>query len=263
LKKEIYQLTYELEEKYWWYVARRKIILDQLQSLLNNIKGRTPSLLDIGCGTGKNLTAFLKFSEAYGIDSSMEAIQFCLKRGLTNIALQDLSKDHLRENPFGKKFDFITMLDVVEHIDDDVQCLSTISKWLTEEGLLFLTVPAYQWLWSGEDYISYHVRRYSRKHLAEIVRKAGFVIEKISYFNTFLFPAQALVILFNRVFSAKSKTQSNLQEMPEFINSILQKIMSAESPLLKQMDFPLGGSILCICRKIEEKTMIEKELTRE
>ena len=248
MKKEIYRLTYELEEKYWWYVARRKIILDQLQPLLNNIKGRAPSLLDIGCGTGKNLTSFLKFSEAYGIDSSIEAIQFCLKRGLTNIALQDLSKDQLRENLFGKKFDFITMLDVVEHIDDDVQCLSTISNWLTEGGLLFLTVPAYQWLWSGEDYVSHHVRRYSRKRLEETVQKAGFVIEKISYFNTFLFTAQALVILIKRVFSSKSKTQTNLHEMPEFINSILQKIMSAESPLLKKMDLPFGGSILCICR---------------
>ena len=253
MKKEIYLLTYESEEKYWWYVARRKIILDQLQSLINNTKGRTPSLLDIGCGTGKNLSSFLKFSEAYGVDSSMEAIQFCLKRGLTNIALQDLSKDQLSENPFGKKFDFITMLDVIEHIEDDVQYLSTISNWLTEGGLLFLTVPAYQWLWSGEDYVSHHVRRYSRKLLQETVQKAGFVIEKISYFNTFLFPAQVLVILIKRLFSSKSKMQTNLHEMPEFINSILHKILSAESPLLKQMDLPFGGSILCICRKIEEK----------
>ena len=256
MKKEIYLLTYELEEINWWYVARRKIILDQLQSLINNFKGRIPSLLDIGCGTGKNLTSFLKFSEAYGIDSSMEAIQFCLKRGLTNIALRDLSKDQLSENPFGKKFDFITMLDVIEHIEEDVQYLSTISNWLTDGGLLFLTAPAYQWLWSGEDYVSHHVRRYSQKRLQEIVQKAGFVIEKISFFNTFLFPAQALGILIKRVFSSKSKTQTNLQEMPEFINSILQKIMSAESPLLKQMDLPFGGSILCICRRIEENKAI-------
>jgi SAM-dependent methyltransferase len=250
LKKEIYQLTYELEENYWWYVARRRIILDQLQSLLNPRKGRKPLLLDIGCGTGKNLTSFLEFSDAYGMDSSKEAIRFCLKRGLKNIALQDLSRDHLKTNPFGKKFDLITMLDVIEHIEDDIQYLSTISNWLTDGGILFLTVPAYQWLWSGEDYVYYHVRRYSRKRLEEIVQKAGYRIEKISYFNTFLFPAQALVLLIKRLFSPGSKTQTNLHEMPELINASLQIIMSAESPLLKRMDFPFGGSLLCIGRRL-------------
>ena len=174
-----------------------------------------------------------------------------MKRGLTNIALLDLSRDQLKKNPFGKKFDFITMLDVIEHIKDDVQYLFMISNWLTDGGILFLTVPAYQWLWSGEDYVSQHVRRYSRKRLEETVLKAGFVIDKISYFNTFLFPTQALVILIKRLFSSKSKTQTNLQEIPEFINSTLQNIMSAESPLLNQMDLPFGGSILCVCRKRE------------
>jgi 2-polyprenyl-3-methyl-5-hydroxy-6-metoxy-1,4-benzoquinol methylase len=249
LKKEIYQLTYKLEENYWWYLSRRKIILDQLQILLSNFKGRKPLLLDIGCGTGKNLTSFLGFTDAYGMDTSEEAIQFCLRRGLTHLALQDLSKDQSRENQFGKIFDFIMMLDVLEHIEEDIRCLSTISNWLTEGGYLFLTVPAYQWLWSGEDYVSHHIRRYTRKQLEGIVQKAGFVIEKISYFNTFLFPAQALVILINRVFSSKSKTQTNLHKMPEFINSILQIITSAESHLLKKVDLPFGGSILCICRK--------------
>ncbi len=254
MKKEIYQITYELEENYWWYVARRKIILDQLQLLISsNFKGRKPILLDIGCGTGRNLASFSKYTEAYGMDNSEEAIKFCKKRGLPHLILQDLSKNQVSENPFGKNFDLITMLDVLEHIEDDIQCLSAVSNWLTDRGFLFITVPAYSWLWSGEDYVSHHVRRYSRKRLEEIVQKAGFVIEKISFFNTLLLPMQSLVILINRVFSSKSKTQTNLQEMPEFINSILQIIMSAESPLLKKMNLPFGGSILCICRKRGEK----------
>lgn len=253
MKKEIYQLTYDLEENYWWYVARRKIIFDQLHSLTLDVENK-PSLLDVGCGTGKNLVCLSDFFEAYGIDSSTEALKFCRQRGLTKLKLLDPFNEKLKKNPFDRQFDYITMLDVLEHIEDDIHYLASISDWLTKDGKLFITVPAYQWLWSGEDYVSNHVRRYSKKQLEETIRKSGFIIEKISYFNFYLFPMQVLILLLKRIISPRSLKQTNLHEMPKFINSLLQNVMSAESPFLLKFGFPFGGSIFCICQKDEKAT---------
>ena len=92
--------------------------------------------MDIGCGTGKNLVCFSEFAEAFGIDTSEEAIKFCKMRGLKNLLLQNSSEEISRENIFGKSFDLITMLDVLEHIEKDLQYLKTISNWLSDEGYL-------------------------------------------------------------------------------------------------------------------------------
>lgn len=250
MKKEIYQLTYDLEENYWWYASRRKIIIDQLQSLNKRQKdGNKQSLLDFGCGTGINLVHFSQTFDAFGADFSIDAIRFCKQRGLKNVRLLRLSNNHNETNPFNKDFDFITLLDVLEHIKNEKKYLSILSNWLKESGILFLTVPAYQWLWSGEDNVSLHIRRYTKKQLTEVIEESGFKIVKISYFNTLLFPFQAITILLKRLFSPTSQNKTNLNEMPNSINRILEKIMSFESNLLMKYNLPFGGSILCICRK--------------
>jgi SAM-dependent methyltransferase len=249
MKKEIYPLTFELEETYWWYLGRRRIILDQVRSLFSKIRSGRPVMLDIGCGTGINLVEFTKMAEAYGLDASEDALRFCRQRGLSRLALQRIPSRSPNPNPFHKKYDLITMLDVLEHIPQDGQYLREISTWLTGNGCILLTVPAYPWLWSGEDHVSRHVRRYTSQALTRTVEQAGLVVEKISYFNTILFPGQALAILINNLFFPRSRTRTNLQKMPEGLNALLAGILSAESVLLKRTNLPFGGSILCICRK--------------
>lgn len=254
MKKEVYPITFRLEENYWWYVARRKIIIDQLNDQHFNLteKREKPKLLDFGCGTGINLVHFSKYFEAYGMDSSVDAIGFCLKRGLKNVRLFNFEKIN-EDNPFQIQFDVITLLDVLEHLDDEAKYLSLFSHWLKESGILLITVPAFQWVWSGEDYVSNHFRRYTKKKLLDTLNQSGFTIIKTSYFNFLLFPLQIMIIFFNRIFSPSSQTKTNLKEMPEWINAILEKIMYFESAILQRHQFPFGGSILCICQKNKQE----------
>jgi 2-polyprenyl-3-methyl-5-hydroxy-6-metoxy-1,4-benzoquinol methylase len=248
LKKEIYQLTFEQEEKFWWYQARRRIILDQLDPLLKEFAGR-PDLLDVGCGTGINLVSFSEKTNAFGIDASREALLFCKKRGLKKIALMDPSISKSKKNPFDRTFQIITLLDVLEHIELDEQYLASITNWMTEDGFIMLTVPAYQWLWSGEDAVSFHARRYSAQRLISVVERSGLNIQKLSFFNTILFPMQAAAIFLKKTFFPKSMNQTNVQPLPDWLNSCLERIMSFETWLLRRFNLPFGGSILCICRK--------------
>lgn len=248
MKEEIYQLTYEQEEKYWWYLARRRIILTQLKIILSGFP-KLARLLDVGCGTGINLLEFSKISDAYGLDASNEAIRFCKKRDLKNLALFDLTLPKNEVNPFRKPFQIITMLDMLEHIRADQEFVIKVARWLDKDGYLVITVPAYQWLWGGEDVVSYHVRRYSIPQIRGIIENAGLTVEKISYFNTLLFPFQVLVILLKKVFIPSSRDETNVEQIPDWLNSTLAGIFSLESGILKHVNLPYGGSILCICRK--------------
>ena len=74
------------------------------------------------------------------------------------------------------------LFDVLEHIEDDHTVLRRLAAFVQPGGRLYLTVPAYSWLWSGEDELGGHHRRYSRGALVRVVRGAGFGVEFASYF---------------------------------------------------------------------------------
>jgi 2-polyprenyl-3-methyl-5-hydroxy-6-metoxy-1,4-benzoquinol methylase len=245
VKEEIYPLTFELEQSYWWYAARRRIVMSQIQALLKRRHSEEHlRLLDYGCGTGLNLVHLAQFGEAYGVDVSATAIAFCRKRGLANVVPMDASLSPDADSPFGQLFDVVTMLDVLEHIPDDELALKIVSRWLQPGGVVVVTVPAFEFLWSGEDYVSQHARRYSRRSLRQVLRQAGYAALKLTYFNAFLFPAQVAVILWNRVFHPRSMYVTNLTPLPRSLNSLLTAIMSCESPWLRQFNLPIGGSLL-------------------
>src|SRR5262249_13575002 len=145
-----------------------------------------PRILDYGCGTGLNLCWLSTLGTVYGLDTSERGVAFCTQRGLSQVAHWNGSLSN--GPPCGQPFDLITMLDVLEHIDDDVAILKQLGTWLKPEGILLVTVPAYEFLWSGEDYVSDHKRRYTKRRIAHVFRQTGYEIVKLSYFNTLLLP---------------------------------------------------------------------------
>ena len=68
--------------------------------------------------------------------------------------------------------DLVTSMDVIEHLDDDA-ALADYRRVVRPGGLVLLTVPAYQWLWSDHDTWAAHRRRYSRPTLVAAVDRAG------------------------------------------------------------------------------------------
>ena len=99
--------------------------------------------------------------------------------------------------------------------------------WLKPEGVLLVTVPAYEFLWSGEDYVSEHRRRYTRRRLSRVFRQAGYEIIKLSYFNTLLFPAQVMTILCQRLFVPRSMYRSHIRPLGSTVNALLTRLMAA------------------------------------
>lgn len=248
MKAAAHEINAAFEDEYWWYVGRRRIILDVLASRLN-LDGRPKArLLDAGCGTGAMLKAVAGRAEAVGTDTSTVALDWCKRRGLGGrVACGDFAAPPFRD----RTFDVVMLLDVLEHLDDDREALNSAFRLLQWGGLLVVTVPAYPVLWSGEDYVSEHRRRYFRHDLQELIVAAGFTVLQSSYFNAILFPVMAATILWRRLFIPGDRIRSNVRPLPGVVNVILTAVFTFERSLLHWMSFPFGGSILCVAVKKE------------
>jgi len=237
----------EVENSHFWFVGREKICLSLINSIMHNSPGR---ILDYGCGTGRllqRLQEIYKKNEIYGADISDKALDYCQRRGTSNVF--NLKK----VAPWANYFDLVICLDVLEHVRNDVDLLIRIRQLLRNGGRLLITVPAYEFLWSGEDYVSKHIRRYTRRMLRRKLAQAGFRTSKISYFNTFLFLPLVFVLLSKRIFRPTTMYTSDIQDINSFGNKVLAKIFASEEWFLKYVSFPFGASIVALAVLSEEE----------
>ncbi|MGB9586747.1 MAG: class I SAM-dependent methyltransferase [Armatimonadota bacterium] len=240
MEEELYETFYRIENHHWWFLSRKRIIASLLDRWLLLNKGSL--VCDIGCGTGSILEHLSARYSACGVDNSRLAVEFCSMRGLTNVfkgTIDDLASQN-------RRFDLITFFDVIEHIDDDVGVLKTAFTLLRSGGYVFITVPAFQFLWSEHDKINGHKRRYTKRELVRKLQSVGFEVTNISYYNTILFPVAA----FSRLVSkALGHPMSELKVPPDVVNKILLTLFSCERFLLRYISFPFGLSIVCAARK--------------
>lgn len=240
MQKYLYQDLYDLEDIHWWHKAKRNLVSFFLNQ---NLRNKDSKILDVGCGTGKNLEAFSKFGNVWGIDNSPEAIAFCKKRGFKNVTLGNIEK-----MPFKKStFEFVTALDVLEHVDDS-KSLKETYRVLKKSGILIATVPASPKLWSRWDEVLHHKRRYTQKTLKSVLQKNGFKIVKISYIYSFLF-LPALIIRTVKKIIYKDCYPSDFELSNKILNDLLGNIANLEKFFIINARVPFGTSLIVIAEK--------------
>ena len=239
---EMYKIFSEIQKKHWWFIVKKDIVLDMINYYykqdLNN------EILDIGCGSGLMLNSLEKIGITSGLDMSDEAIKFS-----KSIFSGQVKQGFLPEQvPYVEKsFDIITALDVIEHIDDDIESLRVIRTLLKDNGKAIITVPAYMFLWSGFDELNEHKRRYTKSELKSKLIESGFEIEKISYYNTLLFPIAYIVRKLNNLLNRSGSSDIDMPSKP--INFVLKNIFGIEKYLLKFMNLPFGVSLIAVVKK--------------
>jgi SAM-dependent methyltransferase len=236
LETELFGRFFELEDRHWWFVGRRGIVLDQLR----RFRARGP-MLDLGCGTGGVLSHLSALGPACGIDPSAEAVRFCHRRGLP-VALARGDALPFADGTFGA----IVALDVIEHVDDDVALLREARRVLRPGGLIVITVPALPWLWSSHDDVNHHRRRYVRLTLDRSIRSAGLQPRVMSYYNALLLPLAAT----RKVIHRFNGTGDHLEALPGPANGVLRAVLNAERPIIRRFDLPLGASLVCTARRV-------------
>lgn len=238
----MYRQFYDIQNIHWWFVTKRKIVLETVARFFRS--GHGTNVLDIGCGSGLMLNALETIGTTHGMDMSDEAIAF--SREIFRGAVE---KGSLPDGiPFaGKTFDLIVALDVIEHVERDAESLRALHSRLAEGGIAVLTVPAYMFLWSAFDERNEHKRRYTLRELRTKLLRAGFSIDKISYYNTLLFPAIFAVRMLNNIL--KRDGSSDVQMPGRALNRVLALLFNLERPLLRHCNLPFGVSILAVVRK--------------
>jgi len=243
MQPEGFRVTAAHEERHWWFRARRDLFLRQVERAARDVgaPGRRPRILDYGCGTGYNLRFLARYGDVSAADVPSEAADAW--RAVSGASWIDLGGDLA---PYRGRFDVITALDVLEHIDDDVGGLRAIGELLHPGGQLVLTVPAYRWLWSGEDVISEHRRRYTRASLERVCAAAGLALRFVSYFNLAILPMMAAAIWSERILAREAPPRSNLRAAPAWINEWLYRVTAREARWVgdERVRLPAGASLV-------------------
>jgi len=257
MKIQAYESMAELDTKHFWYVSRLQII----NSLIYKISNQgVHKVLDFGCGSGyisKGLQDRFPNLKITSADHNEIALKSVKSKGISDVL--DLRVQALQES----SYDIILCLDVLEHLENDQACLVKLKKSLKKNGKIIVTVPAFEFLWSGEDYVSNHLRRYNKKKLNNLIQKSGFRVEYISYFNFFLFLPILFVLFKNRILFPKSMYESNVKVYPDFLNLLFTKIFSFEEKFIGRIKFPIGFSLVAIISPeyFEEPNFEEKNDT--
>jgi SAM-dependent methyltransferase len=243
-----YDQFLNLEREHWWFVGRRRCYFSILERFLPAAKDRR--ILDVGCGMGGMLPELARFGRPIGIDSDRRSIEICRERGFENSFLGGGQEIAARDSAI----DLVTFFDCLEHLPDDRAALAEARRVLAPGGHLFLSVPAYQFLFSNNDRVARHFRRYTRGALVAKVRAAGFSIVKATYVNVTLFPAiLPAVLLFKAkeaLFPKPNDERTNLSHVPPRpINAALAAIFGVEGRILRNVSAPFGHSIVVLARK--------------
>ncbi|MFN3388837.1 MAG: class I SAM-dependent methyltransferase [Allosphingosinicella sp.] len=238
MERIVYDRMAELDERHWWYRARRRILADLIAreiALPQNAR-----ILEIGCGTGHNLEMLRAFGRVDGIEIDGAARAVAARR--LGHAILDAPLPALPGVP-ERAYDLVAILDVLEHVEEDVAALRSIARRLKPGGRILITVPAFPWMWSAHDEVNHHKRRYTRAALRKAVAEAGLKIEMLSWFNSLLFPLAAAARLAGRV-TGKKDSDDALPPRP--VNALFEALFGLERYALGRVPLPPGVSLVAI-----------------
>lgn len=228
---------------HFWLSARLKLLILALRRYFPAAR----SLLEIGCGSGYNLSGVQDARNELALTGSeplVAGLVHSSKRIAEGINLYQIDA---RRIPFTEEFDVISAFDVLEHIAEDDLVLSEMFRACRHGGGIIITVPQHMWLWSVYDEEGGHCLRYSRKQLIEKVERAGFSCVLATSFVTSLLPA-----LFLRRIIKKNESFRPADEfvISPLLNMILRAMISIDLVLIRfGITLPVGGSLLLVAKK--------------
>src|SRR3954470_5664112 len=230
MERAVFDRMAELDQEHWWFLARRRILDTLIARVVQ--PPQDAKVLEVGCGTGHNLAMLGRFGkvEACELDKSARSLASKrLGRKVKDSRLPDLSM--FERNAY----DLVALLDVLEHVPDDIGSLRSIHRRLKPGGALLVTVPANPWMWSAHDVAHHHFRRYTRAALARLFEQAGFEVQLLSHFNSLLFPPIAAARLIGK---ARNHDGADDALPGARINALLNTVFGLEAGLIGRVPMP-------------------------
>jgi SAM-dependent methyltransferase len=238
MERHVYDRMAEIDRHHWWFVGRRKILTALIARF--RPKAGPMRILEVGCGTGSNIAMLQQFGKVDAIEPDDHARAFAAQR--TGLAIKG---GYLPDVPLEDgAYDLIVLLDVLEHIPDDIGALAALRTKLAPGGRLLLAVPAIPALWSGHDVAHHHQRRYTAKSLDAAVRAAGFRRLHRAAFNSLLLPAIVGIRMVNRLLGRTGGDDDRVPAKP--LNRLLTALFGAERHAAVRGLLPVGVSLALV-----------------
>jgi SAM-dependent methyltransferase len=240
------------EDKHWWFAGRTWSLLNMVDRIA--APDGKKRVLDVGSGAGNMFHHLTRYGQVVGVDNNAKPIAIAKQRGY------DVREGQAEDLPFEDgSFEMVFLLDTVEHCDDDAAVLRECYRVCAPGGHLVITVPAFMWLWSHNDELNAHKRRYTTQELREKLNRLGFRVRRMSYNNFFVFPMAAGLLLLRRGASQEPELgsphfddesyQVEMEPAPPLLNAVLTGVTWSESQVLRWLNLPVGTSIICIAEK--------------
>lgn len=221
---------------HWYYVSKGRA----LRRLLERFPA--DEVLDVGAGSGVFSRQLLDAGICGGavcVDTAYETERTEIYNG--------------KEIRFRRSIDkvsqkLILMIDVLEHVDDDVALLRQYSESMPRDGHVLISVPAFDFLWSGHDIFLDHRRRYTLRQLEHVVRTAGLRPFCTRYFFASVFPAVCIMRLLDRrkVLRGREQPKSALKNHSAFVNWALTNLHDVERIGLFRFNRLAGLTVFCL-----------------
>lgn len=253
MEKSEYARLAEYEQRYWWHQGRIEIIRTYMKWASRNMP--SSAILNVGCGTGGTIDMLEKFGTVDNVDTSDDAISFANNLGYRNITKVDDVNLPFKD----KAYDIVGAFDVLEHIEDHRSALAEWKRVLKDDGAIVITVPAYQWLWSGHDVAMHHWRRYTMKSLIALATEAGLRPERKSYAISFSLPLVAGFRLAGKILDRGTDSDASFVPVPGAINKLFTAFLKAEAKLHNTFSLPAGSSLITILRKADNRAVADKQ----
>lgn len=254
MDEQAYADLQEIEQTHWWYRGVRAVCHMLLKRYARTIQtdlggpelegsALSQPVLEVGCGSGGNLALLGRWGPVVGLDPWHPALSVCppLAAALVQGTGGDL--------PFADEtFRLVALLNVLEHVEDDVAVLSEAGRVCRSEGTMLLVVPAFMFLWSGHDQANHHWRRYTAGEVRHKAARAGLTIRYLSYQNCFLFPLVVAVRLLQRL-APPGPARIDMFPLPEPGSTLLTWLLLVEGWLMHWIALPVGASLVAVLER--------------
>ena len=222
--------------RHWYYRSKSRAMLRLIGQSMEG------SVLDVGAGSGffsKQLLLKTNAESACCVDTSYSDDEETMFAG---------KPVHIRRKISRSSADLVLMMDVLEHVEDDVGLLQSYSEIVPSNSRFLVSVPAFEALWSGHDVFLGHQRRYSLRQLECVIRSAGLLPIRRCYFFGLALPIAAAVRLGERLQNERREVRSHLRHHSPAVNTLLTAICALETPFMR-MNRVAGLTAFCLAVK--------------
>jgi len=237
----------KMEKVHWYNIGKRAFVRRWILDI--QAPQKDDVLLDCGAGTGLFAEEMQAHCQIRTLDAFEPALEMQRKRFGPEYVIEMTGK----EVPLpGNSLNYLTALDVLEHIKDDAAAVRDWHRLLKPDGLAVITVPASMALWSDWDVAMHHFRRYDRKGLLAVFPKSHWDILHVNYTNTLAFLPAWLIRKLRSRKSVKPEDQANRAEYripPRWLNELLRWIFVTTA--MWRVPMPFGLSLLLVARRKE------------